>query len=294
MKTRIGFALVLAVACWFPFSAGAGSPPAGAKHGPAASVAKVTKRLVEAAASRQLLVVGELHGTKEAPGLVAMLARQAAATRPVRLGLEMPSEMADALRTYLHSAGRAQDKAALVRQPFWSSRDGRSSRAMLDLIEAARVLRARGRDVDAFVMEPAYPDAAKVAKAGGYMQVKEAGMAAAIQRVLGKDAPQQLVIALMGNYHARDGSVAIFRGTPGNSVTERLAAFSPYVLLPLAKRSESWNCTAQGCGAHVYESSGAPSGRLPCLVTVQDGRGGTTVTELWLAQFTASPPARAP
>ena len=119
-------------------------------------------------------------------------------------------------------------------------------------------------------------------------------MAAAIRRVLEKDAPRQLVIALMGNYHARDGRVPEFPDAPGNSVVERLVTFSPYVLLPLAKHSESWNCTAKGCGSHAYESSGAPSGHLPRLVTVLEGSGGISVAELWLARFTASYPARSP
>jgi hypothetical protein len=203
----------------------------------------------------------------------------------------MPSAMEEALRTYVRSAGGPKDKAALLQQPFWSSRDGRSSAAMLELIEAVRALRAQGRDVDVFAMEPVYPNEADAAKAGGYLKVKEAGMAAAIRQEMDDAVPHQRVIALMGNYHARDNRLPLFKGAPGDSVTGRLGAFSPYVVFPFAVHSQSWNCTADGCGVHASGSSGAPTGDLPQLVPQPQSHGGPTVVELWLARFTASLPA---
>jgi hypothetical protein len=246
---------------------------------------------MQAPAHHRLVLVGELHGTREIPALVAALVRRAAASDPVRLGLEMPGEMEGALRTYVRSTGSRKDKAALLQQPFWSSRDGRSSVAMFGLVESARVLRARGRDVDVFAMEPMYPGEAEAAKAGGYLKVKEAGMAAAIRRQINQAVPHQRVIALMGNYHARDNRLPLFKGVPGDSVAGRLGTFSPYVVLPFAVHSQSWNCTADGCGVHASASSSAPTGRLPQLVPQPENKGSPTVVELWLARFTASLPA---
>jgi hypothetical protein len=271
-----------------------GGPLAAVDEGsvsPAASAEQATASLMQAADHRRLVIVGEVRGTNETPALVVSLLRHAAASRPVRLGLEMPSQMNAVLRGYLRSAGSGADRAALLRQPFWSSQDGRSSAAMFGLIDVARVLHAQGRDVGVFAMEPVYPDEVDAAKVGGYLKVKEAGMAAAIRQELGKAASHRLVIALMGNYHARDSRVPMFKGVPGGSVTEQLDAFSPYVVLPFAAHGQSWNCTADGCGVHASGSSGAPTGRLPQLVPQRPSRGGSTVVELWLAHFTASLPA---
>jgi hypothetical protein len=131
---------------------------------------------------------------------------------------------------------------------------------MFELIEAVRALRAQGRDTDVFTMEPVYPGEADAANAGGYLKIKEAGMAAAIRREMDKAVQRQSVIALMGNFHARDSRIAPFKGSPGDSVTERLGALLPYVVFPLAVHSESWNCTAEGCGVHVSSSGEAPGG----------------------------------
>lgn len=290
MKRWTGVVLALALVCGLSAAGAtkAQTEPAVAVDGPVPSTERAAALLVDASADRPLLIVGELHGSKETPALVAQLVRQAAKSRPVRLGLEMPGEMDAALHAYLRSAGNAKGRAALLRQPFWSSRDGRSSTAMFGLIEAARALRVNGDDVDAFATEPIYPDEATVAKAGGYLAVKETGMATAIRRVLGKGVPHQLVIALMGNYHARESGGQV---QSTGSVAERLAAFSPYVVLPLAVHSQTWNCMAEGCGVHAFDASGAPSGHLPRLVTEREANSGPTVVKLWLARFTASYPA---
>jgi hypothetical protein len=258
---------------------------------PAASVTQAAAQLLPAVALHRLVIVGEVHGTAETPALVASLVRHVVASRPVRLGVEMPSEMEGALRAYLRSVGSGKDKAALLGQPFWSSQDGRSSEAMFELIEAVRALRAQGRDTDVFTMEPVYPGEADAANAGGYLKIKEAGMAAAIRREMDKAVQRQSVIALMGNFHARDSRIALFKGSPGDSVTERLGALLPYVVFPLAVHSESWNCTAEGCGVHVSSSGEAPGGHLPRLVPRLESGDGAAVVELWLARFTASSPA---
>jgi hypothetical protein len=258
--------------------------------GTVASLTQAAARIVCAASDRDLLIVGELHGGNETPELVALLASDALRSRSVRLGLEIPSDEQAALNTYLHSSGGAEDQVKLLRGRFWTLRDGRSSKAMLLLIEHVRVLRERGNDVTLFAMEPVYSDPAAIARAGGVLSFKEMGMAQAIRQAMAGGGPHQLVIALMGNFHSRHGKDYPPSAAPGPSVTARLAAESPYVVLPLARQTAAWNCQSDGCGVHSYTSDDAPTGRLPRFVTDVDDVGGLTVIKLWLPTMTAALP----
>jgi hypothetical protein len=256
------------------------------------SQAQAIRAIVCASASRRVVIVGEIHGSNEVPALVGALVKSVAATsRPVRLGLEMQASEQGALETYLHSSGTAADRAQLLRRPFWSMRDGRSSRAMLRLIDGVRALRERGADVDAFAMEPDYGDSAAMARAGGMMVVKEAGMAQAVRGTLVNPQAQTLVIALMGNFHARYGKDSPVGSAPTPSLTERLADVAPYVVLPFARQGNTWNCQSDGCKVHAFSSSHGPKGRLPRFVDGITTPSGPSVVELWLQKMTPALPA---
>ena len=101
------------------------------------------------AGDHRLLVLGEFHGTRETPLLIRELVEAYAADgAPVRLALELPTDENAALATYMASAGTAEARAVLHGTNYWNVRsrmhDGRRSEDMLDLIEAARVLRTPG------------------------------------------------------------------------------------------------------------------------------------------------------
>lgn len=241
---------------------------------------------------RRLLIVGELHGSNESPGLVATLVRDATARHhAVRVGLEMPATEQTALQNYIRSQGSAADRSALLDTPFWRSRDGRSSTAMFRLIDSVRSLRAAGSDVDLFAMEPAYPDQASVEKLGGIRLIKETGMVGAINHALAANKMKPLVVTLMGNYHSRYPGQ--FSGAPQKSVTEQLAAARPVVLFPWARQQSAWNCQDGVCGVHTNNQSGpnVPKGVLPQLQLVRDMPNGPLIVRLWMSRFTASPPA---
>jgi hypothetical protein len=256
------------------------------------STLKAQVQAIACASERgRLLIVGEIHGSRETPELVTALLTDIAHGRPIRLGLEIPVSERASLQTYLHSSGNAQDRASLLQAPFWKSSDGRSSNAMLELIEDARVLRSAGRDVDAFLMEPVYGDPETVARQGGFLHVKEAGMAEAIRNALHDDNPKTFVIALMGNFHARYGGKEVLADPSiGPSVTEQLASVKPYVVLPFAHQAAAWNCTSDGCAVHAFTSSQAPQ-NLPRFVVDVATPSGPTVVKLWWPVMTASLPA---
>ncbi len=259
---------------------------------PMVSQVQAIRAIVCASASRRLVIVGEIHGSNEVPALVDALVKRVARTaRPVRLGLEMQASEQASMEMYLHSSGSATDRAQLLRRPFWSMRDGRSSRAMLRLIDSVRALRGSGADLDIFAMEPDYGDKAAIAHAGGFTVVKEAGMAQAIRHAMDGAKPPPLVIALMGNFHARYGKNSPAGSAQTPSVTERLADVAPYVVLPFARQSDTWNCQSDGCKVHSFASSHGPKGRLPRFVDAVTTPAGPTVVELWLQKMTPALPA---
>ena len=118
------------------------------------------RTLVAAAGDARLILLGEMHGTREIPQLVAHVMSIYAAQRPVLLGLEIPGSGQPDLRRYIDSPGSDADRAALLATPFWQvegdQHDGRRSHDMIDLIDHVRQLRAQGRDVSllAYDAEP--------------------------------------------------------------------------------------------------------------------------------------------
>ena len=102
-------------------------------------------------------LVADPIGTREVPVALAQLACMATARRvPVVLGLSLPSAEQPFIDAYLRSAGEGADLAKLLTEgTFWrrSFQDGRSSQAVLGLVEHARALRAQGHDVDVLAFD---------------------------------------------------------------------------------------------------------------------------------------------
>ncbi|MBN8472817.1 hypothetical protein JYJ95_40465 [Corallococcus exiguus] len=114
------------------------------------------------------LLIGEQLGSNEVPDVVGHVACQAAQTGlAVALGLSIPDSEQARVDTYLSSPGAPADQDALLEGRFWTRtyQDGRSSRAVLDLIDRVRSLRAAGLRVtvvayDTDVMNGSERDAA--------------------------------------------------------------------------------------------------------------------------------------
>jgi erythromycin esterase-like protein len=117
----------------------------------------------------------------------------------VVVGLSLPAEEQPALERYLASAGGRADQDALLSEPFWRQvpRDGRSSRALLVLIERVRRWRASGLKLEllAYDGRDLKGNAREEAVAHRLLQRRRA-------------APQATLLVLGGNYHVRtDGGV---------------------------------------------------------------------------------------
>lgn len=93
------------------------------------------------------LLIGEQLGSREAPAVVGNVTCQSAeAGHSVVLGLSIPQTEQERLDRYLASPGAPADQDALLEGRFWQRpyQDGRSSRAIFDLIDRVRAMRAAG------------------------------------------------------------------------------------------------------------------------------------------------------
>jgi hypothetical protein len=105
---------------------------------------------------QQIVLVGEVHGTKEMPaftsGLVCSLLKDG---RSVILAVERFAEEQEHLQLYIESEGTAADRSGLLGVHMWASRwqDGRSSEAMFALVEDIRKLRKGGQRVGILAMQ---------------------------------------------------------------------------------------------------------------------------------------------
>jgi hypothetical protein len=177
---------------------------------------------------------GELHGTEESPRFVGdVVAQTVAAGHRVQLGLEIATAEQPALDRFAVDG----DRAALVAGAFWHGQDGRSSPAMVALIERARTLRA-SVSIVAF-------DARTQTDDGD----PERAMADAVMRA--RD-PGAVFIGLSGNIHSRR--------TRWNDITP-LVAHLVAAALPVttynvvSSGGTFWGCVSKGpeepvCGEH--------------------------------------------
>ena len=109
----------------------------------------------------RFIVVGEIHGTAEALAAFAGLVCAAAGQGPVTVALELPTEMQSRLDAFMAATDDASAEALLRDTSFWESdperQDGRSSVAMLEMMQSVRQLRVSGHDVTLRGFQPSSP-----------------------------------------------------------------------------------------------------------------------------------------
>src|SRR5690606_5153779 len=93
-----------------------------------AGLAGVPDTIVESLDARDVLIIGEVHGTKETPAIVAALMDLKSKEGMVLLGLEIPANQQGLMDDYLSGAGSEE---SLLSGDFWKReagrQDGRSS-----------------------------------------------------------------------------------------------------------------------------------------------------------------------
>jgi hypothetical protein len=141
------------------------------------------------------LLIGEQLGSRETPAVVGDVVCQASASGlTVALGLSIPRTEQERINRYLASPGAPSDQDELLRGLFWRRpfQDGRSSRAIMDLIDRVRSLRNYGLfiSVVAYDTEEAIGSARDASLANHWEQRRKA-------------RPEELFVILAGNTHTR-------------------------------------------------------------------------------------------
>jgi hypothetical protein len=198
------------------------------------------------------LLFGEYHGTAEMPALVAdALCSAAASGRPVVLGVEFDAGTQAALDAYLASDGGAKALAALLEAGIWSEEGGRTTRAIVELIEAARRL---GKHHKVAIV------AFDTAPEPGTSANREAAMAETLRKAAER-APGTLVVALTGAGHA--GKTAWTSYNPPFPSAGQLLPEGKTVALSFARPGgRFWGCRPA--------DGGAPKGCKPYDMPVRE------------------------
>ena len=241
-----------------------------------------------------VLLLGELHGTAQGPAFVGDVVCAAARTGlPVTVGLELPSNEQAAFDRFVASAGGPADRAALLSIPFWAPEypDGRSSEAMLELLERVRALRQAGSELRlvAFAAPASIP----------YRQHDRA-----MADTLAKAAPgaaRGVMVAFAGNIHTR-----LTRGMPfdttfapmGYLLARRLPERRVVSLNMAHDGGDAWNCHPASDDPERFVCDARPFGAQdgPAAWSVELGEAGEDdgaySGRYGVGPITASPPVR--
>lgn len=210
---------------------------------PPPPIAEAADSLVAAAGDRRLVLLGEKHGTREIPQLVAELAQRWSADAPLLLALEMPHSEQPALRDFLRATDAATARARLLARPYWQlhddRHDGRRSHDVLDLLEQVRTLRTQGRDIALL----AYDVDTTTLRGPGERDARMAARLRAAYAAL----PRGRLLVLTGNVHAmtaRPDDAPPQLPVPMGSFLRDL---DPLAVDVVARDGAFWGCLQREC-----------------------------------------------
>lgn len=245
--------------------------------------ARALALLVQAAGTHRLVLLGEMHGTREIPALVgALIDHEVKRGRSVILALEISSREQARVDRYLASSGHDADRQALLAGEHWQDamHDGRDSQAMLALIERVRRMHVQGADVPILLFDP------------GGNAFRDQQMADNL-RAAAHRSPQAALLVLTGNVHA------MTRPPPGGMFLDGKRIESPITagrylsdLEPLSIDIEGAAGEFQACeGGHCAKRAVHPG--LPATVALSRNAPAESAWDftLVLPHFTASPSA---
>lgn len=229
-----------------------------------------------------VIAFGEMHGTAEAPAAVAAIACELARHGPVTVALELPTSSQPALDAFLVAETSEAAQAALAGTTFADNAfaDGRTSVAMMDLLEALRRLRAEDASIAIRAIQPGAHPRRNLSQAWYELQ-----MANEIALALGAQ-PDGRVILLTGNIHARKAPIPRLPQI-GLPAVAHLPAADVLSFRIGSQGGAAWNCQPE-CGPHP--SRAVEDAELRGFRLEPDADGAFDGV-LFLGPTTASPPA---
>ena len=230
----------------------------------------------------RFIVVGELHGTTETPAAFAAMVCEASQTGAVTVALELPEAMQPNLDAFLEADNDDAARETLRGTAFltWID-DGRSSRAMLDMMQSLRRLRADGRDIVVRAIQPDSPRPPDFPQSYYELEMGYLLSRAAVDR------PTSKVLVLVGSLHARKTRVPAMPHL-GLPAAAHLPAEQTVSLYVVAQGGEAWNCAP--CGVNPIAVGYDPEARGAVMGVDGDGAYDGILA---LGPSTASPPVSA-
>jgi hypothetical protein len=262
-----------------------------------------------AARDPDFVVFGELHGTREAPALIArILCAEAKRGRRVLLAVEHSSWQNPAWQKAWALPHNAFS-AALPDLGWRGREDGVASAAMLALVTGAHALKDRGAAIDIVAFNGTRDDTQRARFANLPSQgPHEAAQAENIaQAAAAKDYDS--VIVLVGNLHAEIGPLSI-GGPEFDPMALRLQAYGSVLSLGMRHAGgENWSCQLPP-GTKLAPGQEVTNEMIVCAASSAGAEGASargphiTVGALgdpqlerrfdgtfWVGPITASPPA---
>jgi hypothetical protein len=219
--------------------------------------AEAARLIQKEAAGHRLILIGELHGTRQVPELVARLVSEYSVHEPVLLGLEVPTSERPLIASFLASNGNPKARSVLQAGAFWRiegvQHDGRRNFAVLDLIDKVRQLKASGRNVD--ILPYDNPPTRVVDS-----EQRDKAMANRLRDAFA-GMPRGRLVVVSGNVHAMlerpDNAPAEMQDPMGSYLRD----LDPYSVDVTARAGESWACL-QKCGPIPLHAPSLTSRRL--------------------------------
>jgi hypothetical protein len=205
------------------------------------------------AGARRLILLGELHGTREVPALVASIASEDARAGPVVVAVEIDHAEQRAIDAYLRSDGSPSARRALRERPYWAradvGHDGRRNDDLLDLFDHLRRLRRAGRDVAVLAFDvPATPD----------HHARDRAMATVL-RAAYRALPRGRLLVVTGNVRAmkvRPPGAPPIMQVPAGAYLHDL---DPVSIRITARAGHFWVCR-EACGPAPADGAGQRTG----------------------------------
>jgi len=211
----------------------------------------------------EIIVIGEVHGMTAPPEFVsALVCHSLAQGVETTLALEMADDDGS-LSTFMISDGGEEAQRALYKDDMWTTgfTDGRSSTAMFDLIDTARVIMGKNDSLDVGFFASGTFEVDDDATRSERSSAWEKHMA---DNIVKMSKASNRTIVLVGNLHARFGKNT-FRDNNYTLMAEYLPRDKTRTFNALSAPGTVWNCIFQNKTCESRSSRGHVPADHPIL-----------------------------